>query len=126
MQTLPYKFLNNYINFENVKFNKEPAHEGKGEIFISRIPKDNPSYPFNFIDLLIMPPDTSIGIHTHSVYDAEIYIIVAGQGMMHFDGKEFTVKEGDIILNHPGGTHGLYNNTDTEIKLVVIGMPSNL
>jgi len=40
--------------------------------------------------------------------------------MMMLDGREFEVGPGDVVLNQPGGTHGLLNVGDEELRIVVI------
>jgi quercetin dioxygenase-like cupin family protein len=39
--------------------------------------------------------------------------------MMCLEEKEFEVEPGHVIVNRPGGTHGLRNISDTDLKLVV-------
>jgi len=39
---------------------------------------------------------------------------------MKLDGQEFEVGPGHVILNGPGGTHGLRNIGDEELRIVVI------
>lgn len=74
-----------------------------------------------FLNYTILPPKTTIGIHTHG-NDEELYIVLEGSGVMHVEGEEHQVKLGDIILNKPYGTHGLENNTDSDLKILVLGI----
>jgi quercetin dioxygenase-like cupin family protein len=39
---------------------------------------------------------------------------------MKINGQEHEVKPGDFIVNHPHWEHGLRNESDKEIKLLVI------
>jgi len=39
---------------------------------------------------------------------------------MTIDGKKQPVVEGDMILNRPFGEHGLLNNSDKELELLII------
>jgi mannose-6-phosphate isomerase-like protein (cupin superfamily) len=43
--------------------------------------------------------------------------------MMYLDGEEFEVEPGHVIVNRPGGTHGLKNIGNSELKLVVVEVP---
>ena len=74
----------------------------------------------HFVDLTRVPPGSDIGIHTHERDNQELYVIVAGRGLMHVDGKDLEVGPGDVVMNRRGGTHGLKNVSETELRLVVI------
>ena len=67
----------------------------------------------------IIPPGCSVGYHKHG-NDEEMYIVLNGQGTMTLDGKEFSVSKGDMILNPPGGEHGLVNDSDNDIEVLII------
>ena len=79
------------------------------------------STSINFLNYTILPPDTTIGVHTHG-NDEELYIVLEGEGEMQVDGELREVSAGDIILNKPFGTHGLENHSDKDIKILVIGI----
>ena len=49
----------------------------------------------------------------------EIYVILEGKGIMSINGEEHEVAAGDIILNKPYWSHGLENNSDTDLKILV-------
>jgi mannose-6-phosphate isomerase-like protein (cupin superfamily) len=72
-----------------------------------------------FVDLVKMPPESYIGMHTHAADSEEIYVVVRGEGVMRLDGKEEPVGPGDVIRNAAGGTHGLRCGA-TELWLVVV------
>jgi mannose-6-phosphate isomerase-like protein (cupin superfamily) len=72
-----------------------------------------------FVDLVKMPPESYIGLHTHDPDSEEIYVVVQGEGTMHLDGDEEHVGPGTVIRNAVGGTHGLQCG-DRELWLVVI------
>ena len=107
-------------NIFAVDLNREIAHGGIGEILTRRIvgANDNSSR-CNFIDYTIVPPGSTIGIHTHSHREEEYYLILSGTGKMSCDGRVFTVSAGDLIRNPPGGTHGLENTGVDPITLFV-------
>ena len=70
------------------------------------------------------PPGAEIGVHTHANDNEEIYVIVGGSGVMYLDGDLFMVGAGDVVINAPGGTHGLRNTSDADLKLIVIEIPA--
>jgi mannose-6-phosphate isomerase-like protein (cupin superfamily) len=71
------------------------AHSGRGEIFFARILDHVAGSGCNWLDMSILPPGASIGLHTHGVEDEEIYIIISGRGRMVVDNDTFTVGAGD-------------------------------
>ncbi len=71
-----------------------------------------------FIDLVVVPPGSSIGLHQHGD-DVETYIILRGTGSMIIDGETFPVRTGDVVPNHSYGHHGLANDGDEDLHLLV-------
>ena len=71
------------------------------------------------IDRVVIPPNTTIGYHKHG-NNEEMYIVLAGEGTMTIQGEPVAIKKGDMILNPTFGEHGLVNNSDTDIDLLVI------
>jgi len=108
------------LNLNDVKLEPVCAHQGEGEILFHRVfPEEVFQGPVNFVDYAVLPPGTSIGVHTHGGNE-EIYLVLEGEGEMHLDGEAFSVRPGHVILNRAGGTHGLRNTGDTVLKLYVI------
>ena len=99
------------------------AHHGKGLIQTIRVEEKCKLGAANFIDLTILPPGSSIGTHTHTHDNEEIYIVVSGYGTMALGDEKFSVAPGDVIVNRPGGTHGLINSGNEEIRIVVVEVP---
>jgi mannose-6-phosphate isomerase-like protein (cupin superfamily) len=96
------------------------AHGGEGRIgFLRVFDRHDFASPLHFVDYAVLPPGASIGRHTHG-RDEELYLVLAGTGTMHLDGREFRVGPGSVILNRAGGTHGLRNDSDQEIRLFVV------
>ncbi|KMO43567.1 hypothetical protein VQ03_07715 [Methylobacterium tarhaniae] len=77
----------------------------------------------NFIDLTVVPSGSDIGVHTHADDNEEIYVVVSGTATMMVDGRRIAVSAGDVVVNRPGGTHGLWNTGAEELRLVVIEVP---
>ena len=69
----------------------------------------------------VLPPGVSIGVHRHED-DEEYYYILAGRGTMTLDGERFLVAAGDVTAIFPGGSHGLENDSDADLRVLVIGL----
>lgn len=68
------------------------------------------------IGLTTVHPASSIGVHPHSDNE-EIYLILSGEGVATLDGREVRVRPGDVMVNHPGGSHGLRNDSTEELRV---------
>ncbi|THA77763.1 cupin domain-containing protein [Streptomyces sp. A0642] len=97
---------------------KPHDHGGAGTILAHRVFARGGGAGADFIDLAVLPPGTSIGRHRHGD-DRETYVVLSGSGVMYRDGNTFRVEAGDVIPNEPFGEHGLRNDTDTELALLV-------
>lgn len=76
-----------------------------------------------FINYTELDPGVSIGYHAHG-RDEEVYVILEGGGEMTVDGETRRVGRGDVIVNPPGGSHGLKNDGDGVLRVLVfeVGM----
>ncbi len=54
-----------HFSFGDHKFDRAVAHDGRGEIAFSRVRGRVPGSACNWLDLSVLPPGTSIGVHTH-------------------------------------------------------------
>lgn len=115
--------MRRHFDFGSLKFDEVTAHGGSHPIQFSRVVTADAGRGYNFLDMSILPPKGEIGIHTHGLDNEELYIIISGRGLMHLDSDEFEVEAGHVIVNRPGGTHGLRNIGDTDLRLVVIEVP---
>ena len=75
----------------------------------------------NFFHDDVLAPGVSIGVHHHS-QDEEYYYILSGRGKMTLDGELFPVAAGDITAVYPGGCHGLENDGDEDLRIIVISV----
>lgn len=66
----------------------------------------------------VLAPGVSVGVHEHPD-DEEYYYIISGRGTMILDGERFIVEAGDITGVYPGGSHGLENDFDRDLHLLV-------
>ncbi len=112
-----------HFTFDEGAFNQVTAHGAKRPLLTRRVLTSSTSASCNFVDLTIVPPNSGIGVHTHSLDNEEFYIVVSGTGLMVLDGEHFEVGPGHVIVNRPGGAHGLQNLSRQEIQLVVIEIP---
>lgn len=95
-------------------------HGGHGTILAHRAyRREDARAPVAFVDLVVLPPHTSIGLHRHAD-DEETYVILSGRGRMTLDDEEFTVRTGDVVPNRPYGEHGLANDSEDDLTLLVL------
>jgi mannose-6-phosphate isomerase-like protein (cupin superfamily) len=108
-----------HFTFADAHFEAVVAHDGEGRISAARVLTRGERGGATFIDLVVVPPGCTIGEHTHDA-DEETYVIVRGSGTMTVDGTSLVVGPGDVIVNRPGGTHGLRNTGVDPLRLVVV------
>lgn len=110
----------NLKNIDEGGYWMEHCHDGKGSIyFLEVFNKKDFDSNWSFVHRSILPPGASIGLHKHG-QNEEMYCILEGTGVMTVDGEEREVKAGDLILNKPNGTHGLRNESQAPLKILVI------
>lgn len=98
------------------------AHGGKGTVELYEIwGKSDFISGCDFIDRQIIPPNSTVGYHKHG-NNEEMYIILGGSGIMTIADQEYRVKKGDMIKNPPFGEHGLVNDSNENIELLIIQM----
>ena len=110
--------IRNFITCE--KITDENSHGGKGTIEIQKMfRREDLSGAWDFALRVTMPPESSMGLHKHGG-EEEMYIILNGEGLMTIEGIEQRVSKGDMILNKPYGTHGLLNDSNQILELLII------
>jgi len=96
------------------------AHGGRGRVGFRRLfRRAEFAAPVNFVDYAVVPPKGSIGRHRHGANE-EIYLVLSGRGRMHRDGADFAVGPGSVVVNRPGGRHGLVNTGARDLRLFVV------
>jgi mannose-6-phosphate isomerase-like protein (cupin superfamily) len=95
------------------------AHDGEGSVEVVR-PLSRPQLEtaLMFVDFVEIPPASSIGVHRHGD-DEELYFVIEGRGLMTVEDRRYRVGPGDLILNPRFGTHGLLNDRDRPMKVLV-------
>ncbi|MCX5388969.1 cupin domain-containing protein [Streptomyces sp. NBC_00094] len=106
------------VNLRALLAPKPHDHGGEGTILAHRVFARGGGTGAEFIDLAVLPPGTSIGRHRHG-HDHETYVVLGGSGVMYRDGEEFRVGAGDVVVNAPFGEHGLRNDSDADLTLLV-------
>ena len=99
------------------------SHGGKGVLDWTKVIASDETKDKHlkcFFDL-VLQPDVSIGIHMHE-NDEEYYYLISGTGIMTLDEERVEVGPGDITAVFPGGTHGLENNSGTDLRVLVISV----
>jgi mannose-6-phosphate isomerase-like protein (cupin superfamily) len=109
-----------FISFSAQRLEEVVAHDGDGVVRTTRVIEPRDGSGFRFVDLTEIPPGSSVGVHTHGPGDEEVYVIVSGRGRMRLESEEFEVGPGDVIMNAPGGTHGLVNVGTEPLRMVVL------
>ncbi len=115
--------MRNVYRNADAEFRVLNAHDGDGEVLSARVADDKAHHGLNFIDMTEVPAGHSIGIHTHDMDNEEIYVVLSGIGLMTIEDRTVEVKTGDVVVNPPGGTHGLRNPGPDVLKIVVLEIP---
>ena len=101
------------------------CHNGVGALdWITVLDNTTPGAPLSrkvlFIHDDILAPGVSIGVHPHD--HEEYYYILSGEGVMTLDSERVPITAGDLTAIYPGGSHGLENTGETEMRIIVIGV----
>ncbi|MGF1741776.1 cupin domain-containing protein [Vibrio profundum] len=109
-------------NFLEAEKQIQSAHGGEGDTELYEIwSKSDFSSSCDFMDRQVIPPKSTVGYHQHG-NNEEMYIVLEGTGTMTVAGQQVTIKKGDMIKNPPYGEHGLVNDSDGNIELLIIQM----
>ena len=113
-----------HYSFRAITLRETNAHSGRGVVRTARVADERSHSGFNFIDMTEIPPGHSIGLHRHGKHDEEVYVVVSGSGEMTLGGATFAVHPGDVVVNPPGGAHGLRNTEADVLRIVVLDVPA--
>jgi mannose-6-phosphate isomerase-like protein (cupin superfamily) len=110
--------IRNFLEAE--KQIQDSAHDGEGSVELYEIfGKSDFLSNCDFIDRQVIPPNSTVGYHKHG-NNEEMYIILEGSGTMTISNQKVKVKKGDMIKNPPFGEHGLINDSNVNIDLLII------
>ena len=75
-----------------------------------------------FCDLYCLKPGQDQRIHSHDESD-KIYVVLRGKGVVHIAGEERELDTGEAVVAKPRQPHGVKNNTDQDLVLLVFMTP---
>ena len=100
------------VLFENIPLEVFPNFKGGEGEWHMRLFNDGQ----NKYLMGMLPPGSSIGLHTHEG-NSEVFYILSGSGKVLCDGEYETVKAGDVHYCPMGHTHSLINDGDVELRV---------
>ncbi len=107
------------------KQDQASSHNGIGTVELYEVWQNTDfKSSIDFFDRVVVPPGSTIGFHKHASNE-EMYIVLEGKGKMKIEDDDVIVMKGDMILNPEGGRHGLVNDSDENIDILVIQVSIN-
>jgi uncharacterized cupin superfamily protein len=76
-------------------------------------------HPFDVEILRLAPGQTPYPYHSHSA-QWELYHVLSGRGLVRHDDGTTPIQNGDAFIFGPGEAHGLSNNGEEDLVLMVI------
>lgn len=68
---------------------------------------------------LILPPGCGIGLHQHDAED-EVYIVLAGSGVLNDGISQSRISSGDAVLTGNGESHSILNDGGKPLEMVAV------
>ena len=98
-----------------------PVHHGDGDIDMRGFFDSTSNLPVKF-QVWEMAPGVSEGAHTHEGDNSleELYYFLEGKGEMWFGDDTLAVNAGDAVLVPEGVDHGMRNNSDAPLRLIIV------
>ena len=98
-----------------------PVHHGDGDIDMRGLFDTVSSLPVKF-HVWEMAPGVSEGAHIHEGENSleELYYFLEGRGEMWFGEETLPVEAGDAVLVPENVDHGMRNNSDKPLRLIVV------
>ena len=75
-----------------------------------------------FCDLYCLKPGQEQRVHRHQESD-KIYYVVEGTGLFHIAGEDRLLTAGEIVVAKPGEDHGVRNERDSNLVVLVFMSP---
>lgn len=99
---------------------REHMRGGAGEVCITHFTDRDGLYgKGRMFSKILLKPGCEVGNHDHH-NEEEIFFIIKGQGTYNDNGVLSVVKEGDITFCQDGESHGLINDTDSDLEMVAL------
>ena len=92
-------------------------HGGAGTTTAYPFFRDAPTLGFEFRKR-VLHKGAGIGLHQH--HKDEIYYVLSGRGVYELDGTAQVVQAGDAMLTRPGSTHGIRQDGDDDLVLLIM------
>jgi quercetin dioxygenase-like cupin family protein len=103
------------IDFNKLDMNKqEKMRNGEGYVGIQKY-----NDPNKMIAKITIPPQSSIGFHTH-VEDEEIVYVIEGNGTCIDGENKRNIKTGDVNFTRKGESHSIINTSDFDLVILAI------
>ena len=113
------------VNLYEVPQTVARIREGKGEcVGATAFTADDFKGKVLGVGMTVIPPGASIGDHAHGE-EEEVYAVMSGEGIATLDGTQQRVRPGDVMLNVPGGTHGLANDGREDLVIFAFCVASD-
>jgi quercetin dioxygenase-like cupin family protein len=78
--------------------------------------------PRVLLDLYALEPGQSQKVHTHDGQD-KIYVVLEGRGRITVGAEDETLEAGEAIVAAAGTPHGVANDSDARLLLLVLVSP---
>jgi len=75
-----------------------------------------------FYDLYCLLPGQFQKVHTHTGED-KVYVVLEGEGLFEIGGEQRTLSAGSAVIARAGESHGVRNDSDKNLVLLVTMAP---
>lgn len=103
---MEYKILAECPRFSEEKMQKAPIFES-----------DN-----MFYDLYCLLPGQFQKVHAHA-HEDKVYVVLEGEGLFEIGGEQRTLSAGSAVIARAGESHGVRNDSDKNLVLLVTMAP---
>lgn len=106
LERMEYVDLFGQRRFDPQKFQKIPVFASERLLF----------------DQYCLGPGQAQRVHTHAAED-KIYVVLAGEALFEVGGEQELLAEGSAVIARAGEPHGVRNDSDSELVLLVAMAP---